>query len=640
MHAAIISIVAKLRGFMIGISQLQFPSKDSSRLKFASYFATFVSLSIITNPINVLFSLGTIFFRSEIKTFYIHKEIKASKQQKISRKEYWEIFLKNNKIKLVSFFLFSAFITYLAFTSTFLLISLFGTIPLTMLLILLQSELRPKDFNPFTLFKAALNFVLEGMKENSRAMVNKFDNAYEHLLPHQLNEDINENINKLKDKYGEKIPDDVINNTEFKQFTDYIDNSKKVSDANKGKIIVFLKEFCSDNDLKHSSGLTGGQILLLVLRACNYGDEESIKNKKDALITNLIDTQTFSRKERIPNTCFTGVIYRMLSTLEGLHSDPEITFRPPSQMLLSGAENEARRFMLDRLKDKKDNQAIFNAWYKLQNNPDDSNSQKIVDDFIEEISIPLMRKLFSLTFQYTEEAVRALMKDISSMKLNGLQQELCAHIGVKLISHGLNNQKNLFENIKEKVFLELLNKDVFGRGFSVGILFHDQAKQIANRVIEEEVKKFKLIAKNTVEGQVIRMLFDLRALPEERRCYRIYTELSKNNGDHKKQIKEILQKELKITGVNVDEILKKGVSNRLKLEIEESYEQSKGNITQLYKEIREIKSEFVQDGLLTAQEIDNIVKEKIQDLSREEKIIPSSNLSRSLSINNLAAHHL
>lgn len=87
---------------MIGISQLQFPSKDSSKLKFVSYFGAFVSLSIITNPVNVLFSLGAIFFKSEIKTLYIYKEIKTAKQQKISKKEYWEIFFKNNAIKVSS----------------------------------------------------------------------------------------------------------------------------------------------------------------------------------------------------------------------------------------------------------------------------------------------------------------------------------------------------------------------------------------------------------------------------------------------------------------------------------------------------------------------------------------------------------
>lgn len=337
---------------MIGISQIQFPSKDSSKLKFVSYFGAFVSLSIITNPVNVLFSLGTMFFRSEIKTLYIYKEIKTAKQQKMSKREYWEIFFKNNTIKVAAFLLFSAFITYLTFTTTFLLISLLGTIPLTMLLILLQSELRPKDFNPFTLLKASINFFLESIKENLRGMVNSFDVKLEHLLPHQLNDDIIKNIDKLKGKYSEQVPEDVIKNDEYIQFIGYINNSYEFSDEDKGRVIAFLDDFCKD-DQKHSSGFTGGQVLLLVLRACNDGDGEAVKSKKDALISNLIDSQTFSRKERIPNTCFTGIIYRMLSTLEGIHPDPEIRFTPPREMLLSEAQNKAREFMLDRLKTRK-----------------------------------------------------------------------------------------------------------------------------------------------------------------------------------------------------------------------------------------------------------------------------------------------
>nr|WP_255717884.1 MULTISPECIES: hypothetical protein [Wolbachia] len=35
----------------------------------------------------------------------------------------------------------------------------------------------------------------------------------------------------------------------------------------------------------------------------------------------------------------------MLSTLEGIHPDPEIRFTPPREMLLSEAQNKAREFM-------------------------------------------------------------------------------------------------------------------------------------------------------------------------------------------------------------------------------------------------------------------------------------------------------
>ncbi|WOE63134.1 hypothetical protein R0F62_02205 [Wolbachia endosymbiont of Drosophila aff. chauvacae BK-2020] len=522
---------------MIGISQIQFPSKDSSTLKFVSYFGAFVSLSIITNPVHVLFALGTMFFRSEIKTLYIYKEIKTAKQQKMSKREYWEIFFKNNTIKVAAFLLFSAFITYLTFTTTFLLISLLGTIPLTMLLILLQSELRPKDFNPFTLLKASINFFLEGIKENLRGMVNSFDVHLEHLLPHQLNDDIIKNIDKLKGKYSEQVPEDVIKNDEYIQFIGYINNSYEFSDEDKGRVIAFLDDFCKD-DRKHSSGFTGGQVLLLVLRACNDGDGEAVKSKKDALISNLIDSQTFSRKEQIPNTCFTGIIYRMLSTLEGIHPDPAIRFTPPREMLLSEAQNEAREFMLDRLKNKKNNKEILKAWYDVQNGYEDDESQKIVDDFISEVSIPLMRKLLSITSQYSEQIVLTLMKNISSIKLNKLQCcELVQHMRNKLQEHDLDDQESLLENIGKKVFLELLNRDLLETDFSLKDSSLDGAKRIANKIIEEEVAEFKLKAEKTIEGQIISMLDGLRMLPREKRCYRVYVELSKNNENFARKVK-------------------------------------------------------------------------------------------------------
>ncbi len=625
---------------MIGISQIQFPSKDSSKLKFVSYFGAFVSLSIITNPVNVLFSLGTMFFRSEIKTLYIYKEIKTAKQQKMSKREYWEIFFKNNTIKVAAFLLFSAFITYLTFTTTFLLISLLGTIPLTMLLILLQSELRPKDFNPFTLLKASINFFLESIKENLRGMVNSFDVKLEHLLPHQLNDDIIKNIDKLKGKYSEQVPEDVIKNDEYIQFIGYINNSYEFSDEDKGRVIAFLDDFCKD-DQKHSSGFTGGQVLLLVLRACNDGDGKAVKSKKDALISNLIDSQTFSRKERIPNTCFTGIIYRMLSTLEGIHPDPEIRFTPPREMLLSEAQNKAREFMLDRLKNKKNNKEILKAWYGVQNGYEDDESQKIVDDFISEVSIPLMRKLLSITSQYSEQIVLTLMKNISSIKLNKLQCcELVQHMRNKLQEHDLDDQESLLENIGKKVFLELLNRDLLETDFSLKDSSLDGAKRIANKIIEEEVAEFKLKAEKTIEGQIISMLDGLRMLPREKRCYRVYVELSKNNENDKEKIKKILQERLKVTKAAMDEMLKKGASHKLELEIESVYEGNKDHVTQLYEKIRETKKEFIEDGLLTPQEVENITKAKIIDLNKEDKIIPSSNLSRSLSVNNLAVHYL
>ncbi|PBD15550.1 hypothetical protein CLD06_05530 [Wolbachia endosymbiont of Drosophila subpulchrella] len=587
---------------MIGISQIQFPSKDSSKLKFVSYFGAFVSLSIITNPVNVLFSLGTMFFRSEIKTLYIYKEIKTAKQQKMSKREYWEIFFKNNTIKVAAFLLFSAFITYLTFTTTFLLISLLGTIPLTMLLILLQSELRPKDFNPFTLLKASINFFLEGIKENLRGMVNSFDVKLEHLLPHQLNDDIIKNIDKLKDKYGEEVSEDVINDREFKQFIEYINdlyelNYRQFSDEDKGRVIAFLNDFCKD-DQKHSSRFTGGQILLLVLKACNDGDREAVKNKKDALITNLLDSQTFSRQERIPNTCFTGIVYRMLSTLEGIHPDPEIRFTPPRQILLPEAQNEARKFMLDRLKNKKNNKEIFKAWYDVQNGYEDDESQKIVDDFISEVSIPLMRKLLSITSQYSEQIVLTLMKNISSIKLNKLQCcELVQHMRNKLQEHGLGDQESLLENIGKKVFLELLNRDLLETDFSLKDSSLDGAKRIANKIIIGEVEKFRSEAAekarevNSIEVQVDVTLRGLSTLPREKKCCIAYSRLSgQYEGDEREIMENILLKKLEITKKEMNKMLEENDIRKLKLALDDACKKSGKNMEEMIKEVEEVVS--------------------------------------------------
>ncbi len=602
---------------VVCISQLQFPSKDSSRLKFAGYFANFVALSILVNPANVLLTFATIFFRAEIKTFYIYKEIKAAK---ITKKDYWDIFFKNNIIKLISFALFSAFITYLIFTTTFLLVSLLGTIPLTMILILLQSELRPKNFDPITLFKASINFFLEGIKENLRATVNKLDNAYEHLLPHQQNDDIIENIDKLKDKYGEKIPDPedvkgITESNEYKQFIEYINkldklNFREFSSGNKYKIITFLNAFCSNN-MKHRSGFTGGQILLLVLRACNDGSSEVVTNKKDALIANLIDSQTFSRSERIPNTCFTGIIQRMLSTLEGMHSDPEIRFTPPKQIFLFDAQNAARKYIMEELKEKKNNIEIFNAWYKVQNNPDD-NSQKIVNDFIAEISIPLMKKLLDYSLGYTEEIVLTLMKNIGSIKLNMLEDFLLDHIRNKLRENGLSNQENLFESVKEKVFLELLNKDLLSTQFLVGIFSYDDAEEIADTIIKKEVEEFKLKAAeqtkkvSSTEAQVDTTLRNLSALPRERKCCIAYRELSRQyQGEEKEIMEDILLKKLEITREEMDKMLEENDIFKLKLALDKACKESGKNMEQMIEEMEG----FVASRFLNEVSADNVAVE-------------------------------
>lgn len=621
---------------MLGISQLQFPSRDSGKLRFFSYLGAFVSLSILLNPVSICFMGATLLFRSEIKTFYVYQEMKAAKQQKVNKREYWEIFFKNNIIKVVYFFLLSAGMMYLSFTSAFLLVASLGAVPLTMLLILLQSELRPKDFNPLTLFKAAMKFFVEGIKENSRALVNSFDAKFEHLIPHMLNDETIKNIKLLAEKYGEKIPEckDVINSGEFTNFIEYIEDSRVLKDEAKNKLILFLKDFC-ENDQQHSSRFTGGQVLLLVLRACSDGEGEAIINKRDALIVNLLDTQTFSTKERIPNTCFTGIVYRMLSSLEGMHHDPEIKFTPPRRMFLAEAKNQASRILLGILKKKKNSEEIFNAWYKVQNDLHDSNSQKIVDDFIAEVRMPLMRELLGFGSIYTEQIVLMLMNSINSIGLRPRDVLLLFSVEYELKKHDLNdNQK---EDIKWKIFLELLNKKFLNTDFLLKKSTPEICKMISE-IIKKEAEGLKLEPKKSpLEGQVVGMLNHMNMLPRSKRCYRIYEELGKNDEDKKREVKRILHERLELPEETINTMLKEESSNELKFEVEDSYNHSKTNVVALYYKLKEIKKEFAKDGLFTAEEIGSIVKRKVTDLSEEDKVVPSRKLFRCVSVSNMAS---
>ncbi|XXB88596.1 hypothetical protein WKH12_04595 [Wolbachia endosymbiont of Zygogramma bicolorata] len=386
----------------------------------------------------------------------------------------------------------------------------------------------------------------------------------------------------------------------------YLPSLDALSDENKGRVITFLNDFCKD-DQKHSSGFTGGQILLLVLKACNDGDREAVKNKKDALITNLLDSQTFSRKERIPNTCFTGIVYRMLSTLEGIHPDPEIRFTPPREMLLSEAQNKAREFMLDRLKNKKNSKEILKAWHTVQNNHKDNENQKIVDDFISEVSIPLMRKLLSFTSQYSEQVVLALMKDISSIKLVELLDEhLSFYIAQKTNTRccadrnfELGDERiiNLITNIKEKVFLELLNQNLLKTDFSLKDSSLDGAKRIANKIIIGEVEKFRSEAAekarkvNPIEVQVDATLQNLSALPREKKCCIAYSRLSSQyKGDEREIMENILLKKLEITKKEMNKMLEENDIRKLKLALDDACKKSGKSMEEMIKEVEEVVS--------------------------------------------------
>lgn len=188
--------------------------------------------------------------------------------------------------------------------------------------------------------------------------------------------------------------------------------------------------------------------------------------------------------------------------------------------------------------------------------------------------------------------------------------------------------------------MELLNQNLLRTDFFLKDSSLTEAKRIASKIIKEEVKELKLKAKKTIKGQVDRMLDSLRMLPLKKRCYRVYTELSKNSRDDKEEIKKILQEKLAITEAVINNMLKKEASHRLEIEIEDIYNQNKRNVTTLYEKIQEVKQRFIEDEFLIPQEVESITKAKIIDLNKEDKIMPSSSLSRNLSVNNLAVHRL
>lgn len=87
-------------------------------------------------------------------------------------------------------------------------------------------------------------------------------------------------------------------------------------------------------------------------------------------------------------------------------------------------------------------------------------------------------------------------------------------------------------------------------------------------------------------------------------------------------------------------MLKKEASHRLEIEIEDIYNQNKRNVTTLYEKVQEVKQRFIEDKFLIPQEVESITRVKITILNKEDKIIPSSSLSRSLSASDLTSHCL
>lgn len=374
---------------MIGISQLQFPSKESSKLKFFVYLGIVQALNILTMPTSIAIFFVAVLYRSKVQTFLTYKKIK---NEEVNKKEYWKIFIKDNIIKSVFFLSLVGFILYLSFTKTLILAWLLAPIPLTMLIILLQPEVRPKKLNPIALFKNAVNLLLDGARENLFGMKCIVNTAIEHTLPHLSNDSIIDNVNILKDKYGEKVPEpkDVIRNDEFVKFIQYIKEEKEFRKSNESEFINYLNRWCNNDEQVHVSGLTGGQILYLVLKACNSGDSESVAAKRRELAKSLMYAINYAQGTFIPETCFTGIIGAAIKSLEGIHPDIRVEYLMEDR-IGTDAKDEACKFIKKELQKKKNHKEILNAWDKS-----DDSSNQITSNFIQEIRIPLMRNLFSL----------------------------------------------------------------------------------------------------------------------------------------------------------------------------------------------------------------------------------------------------
>ncbi|WCR58628.1 MAG: hypothetical protein PG978_000042 [Wolbachia endosymbiont of Ctenocephalides felis wCfeF] len=375
---------------MIGFSQIQLPSSGSSKVRTALYLSFYYALTIATIPTSIAVSLVSALYDTEIKTFLGYKKIKGG--EKISKKEYWKIFGQDNIIKSILVSCVAGLTIYYFFSKPLILAWLLAPIPLAIGIILLQPETRPAKLNPIALLKASLKLLSDGLYENLIGTKNMMSAMKEHMMPHMANDSIVDSINTLKGEYGEKIPEpnSVIRNDELVEFIKFVEEEKEFGNNDKRGLVSFLKEWCNDDKQVHVSGLTGGQILYLVLKACNSGDDESIAAKRQELVRSLMYAMNYAKGTVVPETCFTGIIGAMLKSLEGIHPGIEVKYLMEDRIGMH-AENEACEFIKKELRKKKNHQEILDAWDKL-----DDSSNQIISNFIQEVKIPLMRRLFSL----------------------------------------------------------------------------------------------------------------------------------------------------------------------------------------------------------------------------------------------------
>ncbi|MGL9719093.1 MAG: hypothetical protein ACR5K9_11065 [Wolbachia sp.] len=337
---------------MIGFSQVQFPRSGSSKARVALYLSFYYALTVVTIPTSITVSLVSSLYDAEIKTFLEYKKIKGG--EKISKKEYWKIFGQGNIIKSILVSCIAGLTIYYFFSKPLILAWLLAPMPLAIGIILLQPETRPAKLNPIALLKASLKLLSDGLYENLIGAKNMISAMKEHMMPHMANDSIVNSINTLRGEYGEKIPEPngIIHNDEFVKFVKFVEGEKEFENNNKRDLISFLKEWCNDNGQVHVSGLTGGQILYLVLKACNSGDSESITAKRRELVESLKYAMNYAKGTVVPETCFTGIIGAMLKSLEGIELGVHVYYHM-EETVGSHAEDEACEFIKKELKKKK-----------------------------------------------------------------------------------------------------------------------------------------------------------------------------------------------------------------------------------------------------------------------------------------------
>ncbi|MDM8335376.1 hypothetical protein [Wolbachia pipientis] len=91
----------------------------------------------------------------------------------------------------------------------------------------------------------------------------------------------------------------------------------------------------------------------------------------------------------IPETCFNGIVSAAIKSLEGIHLGIRVEYLMEDRIRMQKMRHV--KFIKKELKKKKNYQEIINAWDKS-----DDNSNRIITHFIQEVKIPLMRRLFSL----------------------------------------------------------------------------------------------------------------------------------------------------------------------------------------------------------------------------------------------------